>query len=227
MKSRIIVAAGGGGAVSVNISECVYFNESETDLLCEYQETDILNDYKGGPGGSLFGYRVNDLTIPGSQTGKSFGKGLDGISLNLYTFGTESFSGGSTGGGGGGYFGGITKSDLKKTSYIHGGGAGGSSYVSGCIDCKSVNYLPLNDCRTSSNPVHYSNYIFKKIEMVSGINEMPLPYIDQTDQIEIGHSGNGAVKITYLGPFQQGTCICQRHITFNIIYIIILIILKN
>ena len=97
LKSRIIVAAGGGGAVSDTTAQCNYITTNvKDDLLCSVSDDIQIQDKRGGAGGGLHGYRTASIVVPGNQTKGSFGKGGDGVSFKDPT-------GGSTGGGGGGY----------------------------------------------------------------------------------------------------------------------------
>ena len=166
LASRFIIAAGGGGAQS-----------SSSPLS------------RGGHGGILEGMSTNKYTAGGTQSKGLFGKGEEGYSY------TESNRGGSVGGGGAGYYGGyniMSKDDTKKYSIRH-GGAGGSSYVSGCSGCKSVIYNQnTGKIETIESPNHPSNFIFKQIIMMAG-NETKRPTTTENE-------GNGEIIITYIGP---------------------------
>ena len=151
-KSRIIVAGAGGGAVSVFAGIC-NSGTINGDMLC----SDTNRSTTGGHGGVLFGYRTNCVTKGGTQTTGSFGKGDNGMSLNLYKLGDTIYYGGSTGGGGGGYYGGVNLKIKTYVSYIESGGAGGSSYVSGCVGCQSVSQFPTNEVTHNNNNEHYSH----------------------------------------------------------------------
>ena len=170
LKSRIIVAGGGGG-----------------------------NGYwagnKPGWGGGLAGcdaygkewYMHPNGVLPkgGSQTSGgtssytnfngSFGKG--GIGKGDYDGG---------GGGGGGYYGGAG-GDVDN-------GAGGSSFISGYTGCNAI-----AESSTESNivhtgqPNHYSGYVFTNGVMKAGNELMPSP----SGGTETGHTGNGFAKITW------------------------------
>ena len=154
LKSRIIVAAGGGGAES-------------------YQ-----NGAVGGNGGILQGEdgkltttdRFNSLNTGGTQIsgGK---KGIsDSSNGTVGIFG----SGGNGaliygGGGGGGYFGGgggLNGVDITSS------GAGGSSYVSGLKGCKSVQKDATNEQSPEMNdsPIHYSGLVFRHIAVKTGVS---------------------------------------------------------
>ena len=190
LKSRIIVVGGGGGGPSVS-SQYV--------------------DKYAGSGGGLTGvgdswfYKENkfDSSLNATQTlGYKFGIGGNG---------RTNCAGGS--GGGGGYYGGLTDN-------IHscaGGGGGGSSFISGHVGCLAIDENSIEDdiklkagCNEESKSldcsIHYSNYKFENTKMIDGLGYkwtteigeqtgMPSP----SGEIEMGHTGNGYARITYLG----------------------------
>ena len=200
LKSRIIVAAGGGGAVSSDKIDCEYSEEGiDGDFLCENWENGIWSDYRGGPGGTLNGYRLNSAVYTGNQTSGSFGVGTNGLSMGIYYVNNETIWGGSTGGGGGGYFGGTSITENPNIPWLYGGGAGGSSYVSGCNSCRSVNISCDDEVVTTENTVHYSGLRFYRIQMMSGIENFTSPDGNQ----EKGHAGNGHITITYLRAIEN------------------------
>ena len=105
LKSRIIVAGGGGRAVSNNESVCSLTNDIMSHYLCTNDGYNALTFY-GGHAGALEGYSYNSVTHYGTQNSLSFGKGENGLSFDLSISPSgESITGGSTGGGGGGYYG--------------------------------------------------------------------------------------------------------------------------
>ena len=200
LKSRIIVAAGGGSGISTNTKP------------------------KGGAGGELIGNAPTAFVIPGSQNSGSFGKGQNGISIGCLTISeTVYFTGGSTGGGGGGYYGGSTlKYEQLPTTkqYIETSGAGGSSFISGYRGCNAVQY----DKKETSTIIHtgrryhYSGYVFKKPIMMSGLKTFHKPGSTET---EVGHTGNGFIVITYIGHADICSRYHHRHYN-NILYNILL-----
>ena len=146
LKSRIIVAAGGGGASNYGTNGGYY-------------------GY-GGHGGGLTGGNgsfskcCNGGSFPavatgGTQTsgGVGLGRGSDGV---------------GAAGSGGGYYGGN-----RATIGYHpvGSGAGGSSFISGHSGCNAI-----NASSTSSNiihtgqPIHYSGLYFTNTSMTAGAN---------------------------------------------------------
>ena len=185
LKSRIMVAAGGGGA---NFRGQGY------------------GEGNGGSGGTLNG--LNGIsTNNGNPYGYSIGEGgtqtsggrlywLDKGSGSYITGYYSSASFGkvlyldttpSQSGGGSGYYGG--------GSATHGGAGGGSSFVSGCDGCNAISEDSTStNIKHTNQAEHYSGYVFSNIVMLSGDDRMTLP--DNT--IANGNTGNGYVKITLL-----------------------------
>ena len=186
LKSRILIAGGGGGEVNYN-----------------YQGVD--NPKKGGDGGIINGYSgnyskcINEIcTAPNShqcaEGGSQTSGGLGGGGLNndewIYgnngTFGkggkaVDSRDHWPSGGGGGGYYGGGSGGVSKDCL---GSGAGGSSFISGLRECQA-----LSKDATEQNPVyegfvHYSGISFFNIKTAVGEAN--------------SHSGNGKIIITEL-----------------------------
>ena len=201
LKSRIIVAAGGGGANYRNIEV-----DNGNDTYCIYGEGN------GGYGGGLTGgegqnknnSRTNYVTYGwakaygGTQTSggipvatESFlahdAKTKEILAQYVGKFGYCTC--GETvlvqSGGGSGYYGGSVGN--------HGGGAGGSSFISGHSGCNAISVSS-----TESNIIHtgqanhYSGYVFTNTIMKAGNESMPSP----SGGTETGHSGNGYAIIT-------------------------------
>ena len=187
LKSRIMVAAAGGGSTSVN-------NTYEMDT------------YLSGNGGNLLGNSYVSNQIPGTQTSGLFGKGQNGFDYNCSHF----KSGGSTGGSGSGYYGGLTKSGEEYTLADYEiPGAGGSSYISGYDECNSVIEDESNPPKHTGKSIHYSNIFFNEPEMkMFGSNNFQDPY----GKYEKGHSGNGAAKITVIETHGQIMPKCTNNI---------------
>jgi len=186
LKSRIMVAAGGGGASNYT-----------------YPAT-------GGYGGTLTGGSGNNGRAPentvanipptgGTQT--SGGSTSVLVAENLTTSGVGSagtfgIGGSSVGygsGGGGGYYGG------GSGGYTHmsiDSGAGGSSFISGHIGCDAID---IDGNHTGAN-VHYSNRIFTNTVMKAGNETMPNP-LDNTNNIT-GKDGDGFARITLISITQ-------------------------
>ena len=199
LKSRIMVAAGGGG-----------------------------NGYStihAGAGGGLVGYTPsitpNFETYPSGKGGTQTSGGLWDINNSILIPGTFGVGGSSIGAwdgggsGGAGYFGG---SGGKVNS-----GGGGSSYISGHNGCVAIeesstennitfptkNGVACDDGTTDITcSYHYSGYKFTNTVMIDGqgykwttergSEVVGMPTHDGTGTMT-GNSGNGYAEITYLG----------------------------
>ena len=182
LKSRIMVAAGGGGESNYN------------------SQGTLNNPKKGGDGGIIQGsggdYSLctncdaivgHTKAVGGSQTdggtaggGSSYGWGNDG-EFGKGGSANESPNYWPSGGGGGGYFGGGAGG--VSTNCL-GNGAGGSSFVSGLNGCKALtkNASPSN--MLFEGNIHYSGLQFYDIETLTGQNNP--------------HQGDGKIIITYI-----------------------------
>lgn len=196
LKSRIMVAAGGGGANHRNVDGSNY--------------SSYYGDGNGGAGGALVGIdgeTINYTSSYGTYNQHCYGTGgsqisggifycLDSNNINTFLINTGIF--GKTNydvinqiqsGAGSGYYAGGTGQ--------HGGGGGGSSFISGHSGCNAI-----AESSTSSNivhtgqPNHYLGYVFTNTTMIAGNVSMPTHDGKST---MIGNSGNGYAKITYLG----------------------------
>ena len=163
-------AGGGGGATDVRLN--ISSDESATDFDSLKSRIMVAGGgaggtycNRGGSGGSL-----NDVN------GYKFGIGQSGFAF---------YSG--SGGGAGGYYGG-------KTTYSDCGyGYGGTSYVSGCENCKSITEdSNVDNVILSDNNEHYSGYKFENIKMYNGNEKMP----STTSGYTTGNNGNGYARIT-------------------------------
>lgn len=200
LKSRIIVAAGGGGANHRNtVGEVPQWGQGD-----------------GGYGGGLTGgdgirddNTISFSTVPYllkcyGATQTAGGKVLRNVKKTDGTFDDNNYEKfaslcGNFGyalsattslqvqtGGGGGYYGGGSPS--------HVGGSGGSSFISGYLGCNAI-----TESSTASNvvhtgtPNHYSGKIFTEAIMIAGNANMPSP----DGGTETGHSGNGACIISW------------------------------
>ena len=201
LKSRLIVAAGGGGSVSAG---------GQSDR----------SNFLAGNGGKLAGTTSTAFAIPGNQTFGEFGRGQDGLSFDA----TQYNCGGSSGGSGGGYYGGKTIHDEFSTSKTYEiSGAGGSSYISGYEGCDSVSFLPFNDINHTGSPVHYTGITFDKPIMMSYEDAN---FVNQYGEKESGHFGNGAAKITVISVTGTiaplCTCSIRRSFMTPIFFFIVL-----
>ena len=197
LKSRIMVAAGGGGA----------FNGSNVETLYN----------QGGYGGSL----VGGAGSQGTNTSDQYCYGLgatqtSGGKITTECSASSNYSGAVTGsfgsgggsdsartGGGGGYYGG------SRSGHIASAG-GGSSYISGYTGCvaisSSISLTPKDGCTDGTTnkecSYHYSGLIFNNAIMKAGNENMPNH--DGTGTIT-GNNGDGYAKITYCGT-DQASC---------------------
>lgn len=177
LRSRIMVAAGGGAGIYGN----------------------AVNYMSGGAGGNLYGLLGTNMG-PDTLAIRRYGTGGTQISAGfanndpLINPGSFGVGGSGYGGGGGGYYGG-GGSGGAGTNAAFGGGGGGSSFVSGCEGC---NAITINGV-ASNQPIHYSGYKFDNIVMIDGNEVMPSP----SGSTETGHSGNGYAKITYIGTSEE------------------------
>lgn len=194
LKSRIMVAAGGAGAVN---SPYIGYGGG---LIGSTGYASSYPAYSGTGGSQVAGGIVTNYGCgyPAGTNG-SFGQGGKGGGAD-----------GSTGsyGGGGGYYGGAGGSNLCSGSFQGGGGSSFISGYQGCVAIKEDSISPrLNG---ATNPVtcteqsattdivcsyHYSGKIFTETQMKSGKETMPNH--DGTGTIT-GNSGSGYAKITYI-----------------------------
>ena len=200
LKSRIIVAAGGGGANHRNtVGEVPQYGQGD-----------------GGYGGGLTGgdgiredNTISFSTVPyllkcygGTQT--AGGKVMKNAKRTDGTFDDSNYKqisalsgvwGYATSattsqpiqtGGGGGYYGG--------GSPAHVGGSGGSSFISGYTGCNAIaETSTASNIVHTGNPNHYSGCVFTDATMIAGNASMPSP----NGGTETGHSGNGTCIISW------------------------------
>ena len=180
IKSRIMVAAGGGGANFRNYG---------------------YGEGNGGEGGELIGINGYESMKPESyhrfdfEAGYTIGTGgtqtSDGSGIRYYLNGTieNVISDTYQSGGGGGYYSGGYSA--------HGGAGGGSSFISGYSGCDAIaeNSTNSNIVHTGQ-PNHYSGYVFDNSRMIAGNKEMPT-YDGKSTMV--GNIGDGFAKITYIG----------------------------
>jgi len=151
LRSRIMVAAGGGGNS--------FYDSGSTAGV-----GGTLTGENGKPHSSCAGY--NGLgatqTAGGARHSSTSGVNPYGTAGAFGTGGSAGiyYDGHQGAGGGGGYYGG-------GGSAWHAGAGGGSSFISGYAGCNAVNEEGIH----TGSSVHYSNYIFNNSEMVTGVNE--------------------------------------------------------
>lgn len=178
-KSRIMVAASGGGSV-------IYFSSQQ-----------------GMPGGSLSGFSGTNsgsdgiAATPGVQTscGKAgtgcLSNGYKGIGFGIVDYQTseDNISMGSAGNGY--YCGGVGNHGAGSV----GVGATGSCFISGYSGCDAIKESSTENAIVhTGQPNHYSGLVFTDTEMIDGQSPMPSP----KGGTETGHLGDGACIVTQL-----------------------------
>ena len=182
LKSRIIIAAGGGGAQ--------HWREGSN----------------GGNAGGLSGqngfcsyspnYSPCSLATGATQTSGGEGakstnnqSGFNGTLGN----GGDSYSKDGSGGGGGYYGGGGGGANSAITC----SGAGGSSFISGYPGCNAISSSSTgNNIIHTGQSNHYSGKVFTNPVMIDGGSIMPKPKGGN----ETGHSGDGYCIISWISP---------------------------
>ena len=203
--SRIMVAAGGGGA------EWASYGGNGGTL----------------EGGSSISSKIWNVTVPydekckgATQTSGSvcpaYKSGSTNFSPSTGEFGSAGYVENSDdygGFGGGGYYGG--------SSYPYSfAGSGGSSFISGYKNCSAVkNKLPIEH---TGIPYHYSGNIFFDTEMISGNETMPLPLTSFSKGIYDDNIG-GAFRITLIS-YNKCSCVPRKAYLSNVIYYVLILI---
>ena len=196
LKSRIMVAAGGGG------SSWNAYNGGAAGAYLGYSgEVDARISNKGATGGTqIEGGKLAYVSGWGTTpTNGSFGLGGIGSKGNSNTYCNG-------GGGGSGWYGGGGGGSGYSFS-----GAGGSSYISGhpgCIGVDSTGIANNSTYENKEDSYSYNNKIFNDTVIVDGkgykwvnsndstLTGMQSPITNETIN---GNTGNGYAKITYLG----------------------------
>ena len=173
LKSRIMVASSGGGAIT-------YF----------YSFSGVAAGTINGKNGIQNG--EDGIT---AQAGTQNKKGNDGTGRHMNSnsnlgFGVVQYVKISMGGSGNGYYcGGLGNHGYSTT----GTGATGSSFISGYPGCNAISENSTeNNIVHTGQPNHYSGYVFSNAVMKAGNESMPSP----SGGTETGHSGNGCAIIT-------------------------------
>ena len=189
LRSRIIVAAGGGG--------CNYINGNAINggygggLIGEDSPNNNLfpGDVNKASGATQTQGGINPVTRNPNSHSTYYSQVSSGNLILSGTFGYANIPGYDAywgGGGGGGWYGGAIG---------HGqGGSGGSSFISGHTGCNAINPSNGNHLGTSTTmTINNVNYRFTNTVMKAGNETMPSP----TEGTETGHRGNGYCKITW------------------------------
>lgn len=184
LKSRIIVAAGGGGAQHYNFG-CNGGNSG--GLSGQDGFYSVSPNFQNDP----YVVAKGATQTSGGKGGEGDKCGYDGI---LGVGGNYSSEINEGGGGGGGYYGG----GGGGSSYaIVGSGAGGSSFISGYLGCDAIaESSTVDHIVHTGQPNHYSGKVFSNSAMIDGGSIMPKP----KGGTETGHSGNGYAIISWISP---------------------------
>lgn len=193
LKSRIMVASGGGGFAdyianqdssdnSINSVGGGLIGNKGPKYLENGYTIEITNSIGGSQDkGGMGGY--------GPETTNNFQNNIE--RNGSFGIGGSAFYG--SGGGGGGYFGGGAG---KTNAGQVGAGAGGSSYISGHKGCHSVlKHSPTFETTTSE--IHYSGMHFFNTRMSNG-------------DPSTSHNGHGKIIITILDSLPAKTCKISR-----------------
>lgn len=187
LKSRIMVAAGGGGTG-------------------KYLDSPLI----GGASGGLIGYsgniisgdnHIHEVATGGSQT--SYGVGSNFLCNSKFGYAVDACDSYGTGGGSGYYGGGSGISTPDNVS----SGAGGSSFISGHNGCDAIKKESTEDnIIHTGESIHYSGLYFTNTVMIDGngynwTNEkgdyLKMPsHVDNTTMT--GNHGNGFARITMI-----------------------------
>ena len=189
LRSRIMVAAGGGGIVGA-------LDGGAAGGLEGYRGNySSATDYSYPTGGTQTSGGVRDnynsgitdyITYPSTDGGFGYGGNGQGVGNPSRYWGGGAGGSGWYGGGGG-------------NNYHHySSGAGGSSFISGMTGCNGWDN-EINDHAGTSKPSNilvggvYKKFTFGSTEMIDGAHSMPKP--DGTGN-ETGHTGHGYCRIT-------------------------------
>ncbi len=183
LKSRIIVAGGGGG-------ENLYGTSGTPYYIGSYQGS------KGGHAGGLTGLIFYGREGSGSISNYGGTQTSGGIAK---TGGTTGYSGtfgiggnGYYGGGGGGWYGGSGGSNTPGGSHGEIAGGGGSSFISGYTGCRAVDSSTGSILSVSYMTIGGKQFTFSNMSMIDGGSNMNKP--DGTGN-ETGHLGQGYCRI--------------------------------
>ena len=189
LNSRIMIAAGGGGANDNNISDQITSSGSCAGGLTGYAGNSGVSRYNPyqGRGASQYSGGAGGPSYSDAQAGGAgaFGKGGVG-GHNTYNTSGNTIKGGS--GGGGGLYGGGGSSGLYSGVW-HGGG--GSSYISGHPGCAAKEL-------TFSSPVMIDGAGYQWISTSAG-SKVGIPTIADASARTNGYVGNGYCRITRVG----------------------------
>ena len=194
----------GGGATDIRIINELGFNGIRSRIIIAGGGGGDSHGGTGGNGGNITG--ENGIPCETLSGGYAYGYGgsqIAGGSAGVFDWGgtgptsgtfAEGGKGNSQygGGGGGGYYGG---GGSGVRAFSMGGGGGGSSFISGYPGCNAIDKLSTFDNIIHTGlPNHYSGYVFTNSQMIAGNASMPSP----SGGTETGHTGNGYARITFV-----------------------------
>ena len=186
LKTRIIVAGGGGG-------ENLYGTSGALSYTGSYQGS------KGGNAGGLTGLVFYGRAESGSVSnygGTQTSGGTRVTSSGSATGSNGSFGIGGDGyygAGGGGWYGGSGGSNTPRGTKGEIAGGGGSSFISGYAGCRAVDSSTGSVLSVSYMTIGGKQFIFSNMSMIDGGSNMNKP--DGTGN-ETGHLGQGYCRIT-------------------------------
>lgn len=180
LKSRIAIAAGGGGGNKVPGGDggAVIGLSSKGEIL-------NMKNAKGGTQAAGGAKAINISTAYDSATLAHIGvDGEFGIRGTVPTGAS----------GGNGYFSG---GSIK----VEGGGAGGSSYISGNSGVNSITSASTaSNIEVTLDNIHFSGYKFYSTQMLTGASIIPSS--SDLDGHTTGQLGDGYARITYVAGFE-------------------------
>lgn len=201
LKSRVMVAAGGGGRFTQGSSTGT---GGAGGALNGLPGSGDFADYCVGLGATQTTAGIISTTGKYCDATNNAGYTDPGKSFGGFGYGgAHGTDGNNATGGGSGYYGGSSSGHIASAG-------GGSSYISGYAGCVAISsassLTPKSGCTDGTTNIecsyHYSGKIFQNAKMVAGNEKMPNH--DGTGTIT-GNSGNGYAKITYCG-YDQSSC---------------------
>jgi len=187
--SRLIVAAGGGGANQYATYGPTAYGESGGGDAGGLKGYPGLTAEHGGSTRIAGSHNATGGTQTGGGTGWRYNATLDNSENGSFGWGGT----GNFGGGGGGYYGGGSGGNIGS---LVGSGAGGSSYVSGHGGCSTLTYS--GKTYTFTSPEIWDGLGYKwNNSAATSTRGFPNTAGSGTEN---GHTGNGYAKITLITP---------------------------
>ena len=208
LKSRIMVAAGGGGGfLSTNTSNRIPGHGGGLigyDANAYYTGINgMLDDYSGHGATQQSVGKSGNIELTNDSYKKENYHIVEG-GFGLSSYGINDYGGGYSSSGGGGYYGGGHGVHPGST---WSGGGGGSSYISGHDGCDAIEEKSIeNNIIHTGQSIHYSGLYFTSTIMIDGAGYnwttekgkyVEMPTHDGKSTM-IGNKGNGYAKITLI-----------------------------